>query len=473
MSAPRRRAWVLAALLAAASAAAASASPAARVASVDPDTVFQSVVVKRGDTLWGIANAYLKDPAKWDQLLKYNNLPSSDPTVALPGMTLRVPVRLIKEELRAAHLIYRSNRVDFRRKETADWRSALEGMELFKGDSLRTLDDAHAKVKFLDAELLSLDPNSLVIIKPPRGDEDVVLKSGSIFTGRSRVVTATARITPKTRDTQYSTKIEPDFTTKVAVHRGLAAVEAQGETVDVKAGMATEVKMGMAPKAPFKIPDMPEFEARAAEFNGEPIRKPVVLANGAVAAAGAMAEQIEAAPDAASLRGEVSSLRIGVPISGYRVQASLQQDFERIAYDKVFDAEERFEPRYEKIAPGVYWFRIALVDLLGTQERWSNPRLFSIGGAARKPSRIDLANAVRVASPDKDEIVGAAVYKVRGVIKQDGVNVTVNGKAVRSDDSGEFSMDVKLKLGGNDINVVVSDEQGNSTTITRTVTYYK
>jgi hypothetical protein len=237
--------------------------------------------------------------------------------------------------------------------------------------------------------------------------------------------------------------------------------------------MATEVKMGLAPTAPFKIPDMPEFEARAAEFNGEPIHKPAVLPGGGLVADGALADQIETAPDASSLKGEVSSLRIGVPISGYRVQASLRQDFERVTYDKTFDAEERFEPRYEKIPPGVYWFRIALVDLLGTQEKWSQPRLFSIGGVARKAARIDLASAVRVASPDKDEIVGAAVYKVRGVIKQDGVNVTVNGKTVRSDDSGEFAMDVKLKLGGNDINVVVSDDQGNSTTITRTVTYYK
>lgn len=463
----------LALLLACASPTPSRAAASARLTSVDADTVFQNVVVKRGDTLWGIANAYLKDPAKWDQILKYNDLPSSDPTVALPGMTLRVPVRLIKEELRAAHLVYRSNRVDFRRKETADWKNAVEGMELFKGDSLRTLDDAHAKVKFLNAEMLSLDPNSLVIIKPPRNDFDVELKTGSIFAGRSRVVTATARITPKTRDTQYSTRIEPDFTTKVAVHRGLAAVEAQGETVDVKAGMATEVKMGMAPSVPVKIPDMPEFEARAAEFNGEAIHKPVTLPGGGVVADGVLAEQLDRAPDASSLKGEVSSLRVGVPISAYRVQASLHQDFEAIAYDKTFDAEERFEPRYEKIPAGVYWFRIALVDLLGTQEKWSQPRLFSIGGVARKAPKIDLASAVRVAAPAKDEIVDHPMYKVLGVIKQDGLNVTVNGKTARQDDSGEFAVEIKLKLGANDISVVVSDDQGNSTTIARTVTYYK
>ena len=451
-----------------------SAGAAAGATEEAPEVAFQSVVVKPGDTLWGIANAYLKDPRKWDELLRYNKLPSSDPTVALPGLTLRVPVKLIKEDLRAAHLVHRSNRVDARRKATVEWKSAIEGMELFKGDALRTLDDAHAKVKFLSAELLSVDPNSLVIIKPPREDFDIELKSGSIFTGRSRVVTATARITPKTRDTQYSTRIEPDFTTKVAVHKGLAAVEAQGQSVDVKAGMATEVKMGQAPSAPVRIPDMPDFEARAAEFNGQPIRRAAVLADGQLAAEGAAAEQLERAPDASGLRGEVSSLRIGIPISGYRVQASLRQDFDRVSFDKVFDAEERFDMRYEKLAPGVYWFRIALVDLLGTQEKWSEPRLFAIGGAKKAAVKIDLAKAVRVVSPSKDdEQVSTAKYKVVGVVKQEGVTVTVNGKPARQDDYGNFTVELKLKDGPNDISVRVSDEAGNSTTISRTVTYFK
>jgi hypothetical protein len=473
VSAARRR-LALSLVLAASAAAPPRLGATAAVIEDNSSLSFQSVVVKPGDTLWGIANRYLKDPRKWDEILRYNKLPSADPTVALPGLTLRVPVTLIKEDLRAAHLVHRSNRVDFRRKATADWTSALEGMELLKGDALRTFDDAHAKVKFLSAELLSVDPNSLVIIKPPRVDFDVELKSGSIFTGRSRVVTATARITPKTRDTQYSTRIEPDFTTKVAVHRGLAAVEAQGQTVDVKAGMATEIKMGMAPSAPTPIPDLPDFEARAAEFNGQPIHRAAVLANGSLVADGAAAEQLERAPDAAGLRGEVTSLRIGIPISGYRVQASLRQDFERVSFDKTFDAEERFDMRYEKLLPGVYWFRIALVDLLGTQEKWSAPRLFSMGGAKKAAAKIDLANAVLLAAPSKDdEQVSAPKYKVFGVIKIEGVAVSVNGKTVRADDYGNFSVELKLKEGPNDVNVIVSDDAGDSSTISRTVSYFK
>ena len=339
------------------------------------DLQFQNVVVRKGDTLWGISNTYLKDPSKWDQILKYNRLPSNDPTVALPGMTLRVPVQLIKENLRAAHLIYVVNRVNYRRKETADWKDGSQNMELYRGDTLRTLDASKAKVKFLNADLLSLEANSLAIIKPPSSDYDVELKSGGVFVGHSKVVTASARITPKTLDTQYSAKVKPDLSTLVEVYTGLASVEGAGKTVDVKAGMATEVKLGLAPGVPVQIADLPEFESRAADFNGELIhgQARIKIAAGAQLAIGADADAINNAVDAGELKGDVASLSVGLPISGYRVQASRSRDFSKILMNKVFEAEERVNLADQKLPPGVYWFRISLIDLLGTEEAFSAP----------------------------------------------------------------------------------------------------
>jgi len=247
---------------------AASPSPAADGA----DITFQNVVVRRGDTLWGIANTYLKDPSKWDQVLKYNRLPSNDPTVALPGMTLKVPVQLIKENMRAAQVIYLLNRVLLRKRDTADWGDAKQDAQVYRGDALHTLENAKAKVKFLNGDLLSVDPNSMAVIKPPSVDYDVELKSGAVFTGHARVLTASAKVTPRTQDTQYSAKVNADLSTLVEVYKGRAGVEGGGKTVEVPAGMASEVKMGLAPTLPKKIADLPEFEARAAEYNGERTR---------------------------------------------------------------------------------------------------------------------------------------------------------------------------------------------------------
>ena len=83
--------WVLMITLLAAG----TAQAARPVATTVESSAFQVLIVQPGDTLWAIANKYLKDPARWDEILKNNRLPTKDPTVALPGMTLRVPVRLI------------------------------------------------------------------------------------------------------------------------------------------------------------------------------------------------------------------------------------------------------------------------------------------------------------------------------------------------------------------------------------------
>ncbi len=239
--------------------------PPARAAEKDEPTL-QIVVVHPGDTLWSIAHKYLKDPARWDEIVKRNRLPTSDPTVALPGMTLRVPVKLIKNGLRAAHLVYEVNRVLYRRRDTADWKSSKTGMELYQGDSLRTLEESRARVKFLNKELLSLEPDSMAVIKPSDQDVDVVLKAGSVFAGHARVATANMRVTPRTRETRYAASIEPDLTTRVEVYKGVAAVDAQGSEVEVPAGMQTRVRPGLAPEVPRRLEDAPDLEARAREF---------------------------------------------------------------------------------------------------------------------------------------------------------------------------------------------------------------
>jgi len=63
----------------------------------------QEITVNPGDTMWSIANKYLKDPQKWPEIVKYNTLPTPDPTIALPGTKIKIPVLLIKEEYRDAH----------------------------------------------------------------------------------------------------------------------------------------------------------------------------------------------------------------------------------------------------------------------------------------------------------------------------------------------------------------------------------
>jgi hypothetical protein len=436
-------------------------------ADVDDGSSYQLVVVKPGDTMWAIANKYLKDPARWDEILKHNRLPTKDPTVALPGMTLRVPVRLIKAELRAAHLVYVINRVLYRSKETASWKSGKIAMELFQGDTVRTLDESKARVKLLDKELLSLEQNSMAVIKPLDRDGDLELKAGSVFAGRARVVTASALVTPRTRDTRYAATIEADLTTRVDVYKGAAGVAAQGSTVEVPAGMSTRVQPGLAPEVPRVIVNLPEVETRAFEYasavkvGGGPAPNP----RGTVAPL----EAPEA--DADSLRGDLTTLRLGMPIMGYHVQAAADKDFKQMVFDKHYEPEDRLRPGEEGLKPGAYWWRIAVVDLLGTEGNFAEPRYYSVG-IKRATSAIseDFKKALTIVAPAEGAYVDSDNVRLIGVVRDERLRVEVAGKGVRADVDGNFSVTLPLKGGMNEIVITISDGKGNSTQISRRVT---
>ena len=429
----------------------------------EESTAFQNVVVRPGDTLWGISHAYLKDPARWDEILKYNRLPTSDPTVALPGMTLKVPIRLIKTSLRAAHVVYVVNRVLYRRKETADWKNSKTTMEVFQGDTLRTLEESKARVMFLNKELLSLEQNSMAVIKPSDQDADVVLKAGSAFTGHARVVTSTARITPRTGDTRYAATVEQNLTTRVEVFAGAAAVAAQGAQVVVPAGMETRVAPGLAPETPRPLENPTELADRAQEFASA-----ATVGGGAAPNPKLPPPQPEPEADAESLRNDISVLKIGQPIQGYHVQASVERDFARPVFDKQYGTDDRFSADEAGLKPGAYWWRVSAVDLLGTEGRFHEPRYYTVGIKRMEPENERLASMLDLVSPEQNAEVSDTV-RVAGFLRDERLTLEINGRPVRVEDDGSFSVVMKVSVGGNSFQITVSDGKGNKTTISRHV----
>lgn len=442
-----------------------TAPPRVEAAQNEPSAgALQDIVVRPGDTLWAISHKYLKDPSRWDEILKHNHLPTSDPTIALPGMTLHVPVKLIKTALRAAHLSYAVNRVYFRRKETAAWKDAKMSMELFQNDSIRTLQDSKARVKFLNKELLNLEPNSMAVIKPTDDDADVVLRSGSVFAGRARIVTATARIFPRGRDTRYSASIEPDLSTKVEVFKGTAAVEAQGASVDVTAGMQTLVRPGLTPQVPSRIVRMPELEARAQEF-----------ASASKAGGGAAPNPKVAPPapepeaDVASLRGDIQVLKIGQPIQSYHVQASPERDFSTVVFDRSYEVEERFNAIDTGLPPGAYWWRVQSVDLLGVASRFHDPHYYTVGIRRAEPENERLASMLTLLGPEENAEVGGDTVRVVGILRDERLKLEIDNRPVAVDADGNFVFILKVPVGPSTIGITISDGKGNQTRISRRV----
>ena len=336
---------------------------------------FQSVVVKPGDTLWSISAQYLKDPTKWGEIVKHNPSISTDPTIALPGMTLRIPSQLIKDELRAARLVSRINKVLFRRSATATWNPGFDNMDLYRNDWIRTMSDSAANVRFIDDDVLRLGSNSMAVIKPINKDYAVELKQGGTFFGRSKIVTAGAVVTPQTRDTRYVAAVREDMSTKIEVLTGEAVVAAAGKSVSVKMGMTSEVPLGQAPSVPVAIADMPAFEARAAELksgmlNGlRPVKTPSAPAQAAPAAS---------VPDANDPRTQLGELKLGSMVSGYRIQCSEVQDLSDLLVSKNIDWGQGVTADLLGIAPGQYWCRVAPLDLLGVAGKFANPRRYTL-----------------------------------------------------------------------------------------------
>ena len=429
----------------------------------EESTSFQNVVVRPGDTLWGISHAYLKDPARWDEILKYNRLPTADPTVALPGLTLKVPIRLIKTTLRAAHVVYLVNKVLYRRTETAAWKGTKMAMEVFQGDFLRTLEESKARVMFLNKELLNLEQNSMAVIKPSSDpDADIELKAGSVFT-HARVVTSTARITPRTGDTRYSATVEPNMTTRVEVFKGAAAVAAQGASIVVPAGMETSVAPGLAPEMPKRLRNSAELEARAQEFASA-----ATVGGGAAPNPKVPPPQPEPEADADNLRADIQVLKIGQPILGYHVQASVERDFARPIFDKRYGTDERFGADEAGLKPGAYWWRVSAVDLLGTEGPYHAPRYYSVGIKRAEPANERMASMLNLISPEPDAEVGETV-RVAGYLRDERLKLEINGRAVATADDGSFAIVMKTAVGGNSIVITLSDGKGNQTTISRHV----
>ncbi len=349
---------------------------------------FQDVRVMPGDTLWGISNKYLKDPRRWPEILKYNKLPSNNPSIALPGMILKVPVKLIKEEYRAAKLISYSNRVLFRRRSAAAWKDVFKNMDLYKDDTIRTGNDSLANIRFYTGERLNIYPNSMAVLRPPRKkDADVHLLSGGVRTERATVVTASAKIIPKTRNTEFGAMVKDDLTTLVQVYKGKAQVEAAGKSVTVPAGFASEVKFERPPSAPVKLPPSPELSFNP-KLKKSSVNVPKVRMKGSRISVKVSRNRLKPKNVNTNVNmnldsKEMKSLKvkdvitIPNPVQAYHIQLAKDPNFANIVYDKKHDVFEEVDLR-EMVPKGVYWIRISYIDLLGFEGKFNKPTRITV-----------------------------------------------------------------------------------------------
>jgi len=426
----------------------------------EPD-VLQAITVREGDTVWSIAQFYLKDPKRWPELLKYNPGLSNDPTVALPGMRLKIPVLMIKENLRAAELIYMLNEVLFRRRQSNAWGPAKPHQSLYADDGLRTMAAAGAHVKFPTGETVRLAENSLVIIRPEKKDKELELLSGELRASQARVITAGgAQVNPLSADADYRTRIKPDKAELVLVYRGNVQVTAQGKTIKVPEGFGSEIKPLSTPSDPMPLPTLPALATVEATLPQGSFVKPVMTIDGltlSVEANDLKSQNLSAAPNAPNAQG----IRQKNLLDKYHLEIDAAPDFKSPLLSKQFPVTHRLNVHKLGLEDGTYWWRIAFVDTLGMQGPFSAGQSFVVD---KTPP------ACLVVSPTEGETLASDMDTVQVTGASDPEStVLVNDAPAALDGDGRFSAPVALREGKNRVIVLSKDKQGNLTTVERVV----
>lgn len=433
------------------------------------DEPLQEVTVKQGDTLWGIARTYLEDPSRWPEILKHNNLPMNDPAVALPGMKLKVPVKLIKEHLRKADLVYLVNDVLYRRKSEPSWRSAFKGMDLYNEDGLRTMEDAEAHVKFYSGDVLKLARNSLVVLRPELQREEVNLLSGVLRTGRTKVITPTAEVNPRTSDTVYKARVRGDKATIVQVERGSTEVLglASGKRVIVNEGFANITTSKRPPSEPVKVPPLEGFGIADFDENGKLI--PPLTAKAPPAPPIDASDRRRAAPQKPKPEPERAAPQARPAparkkVETYVIQVSKSPDFAPIA----FEIEREVTPDVDvndtsgfKLPDGKYFRRVLYIDKSGRAG----------GFTALAPFEVDtVAPNLTIFEPPDGYRTRESLVRMTGKTDPNGSILTVNGLPVEIKPDGSFTWSVVLaNPGENRIRIVAKDLAGNKTEMLRTM----
>lgn len=421
----------------------------------------QEIVVKEGDTIWGIAQNYLQDPARWPDILKQNNLPLTDPNAALPGMKIKVPVMLIKEHLRKADLIYVLNEVFFRRKIQPVWKKAVQDLDLYNDDGLRTMEDGEAHIKFFSGDVLKVARSSLVILRPELKREEANLLTGMVRAGRTKIITPTVEVNPRTPNTLYKARVRADKSTVVQVEKGSTEVLGidTGKRVILEEGHANVTLPKTAPSAPVKVPPMPGYEM--ADFNE---RGELVLPSKS------SPSRLERRPDRTEVPKQLAPPSIPKPkvkerkSNTYRVQLSLAPTFARIILDQEKPLTEDLDVATErgyKVPDGRYYRRVSYTDASGNESEFY----------ALPPVEIDTkAPLLTVIAPKEGYRTRNTLVNIDGEVDL-GAIVTVNGHPVEVKSDGKFRWPLILNASGeNKIRIVAKDLHDNQTVVERIVT---
>ncbi|HEY0426248.1 MAG TPA: FecR domain-containing protein [Pyrinomonadaceae bacterium] len=304
------------------------------------------------------------------------------------------------------------------------------------GDTVQTQSDGRAQIQMIDGSVLTIRPNSTVIIRD----------SSSIFGGKNvRVALDSGQMNVKTEDqpedtenivevkesenkllsqTDASFGVNPNTNGgEIRVSRGGVESNVGGEKTIVQNGEFASVNNGKASKENLLLP--PKLSAPNSQ---NPVQ---ALASGAADVT-------------------FSWEKPAVSIQSYHLQISKSPFFvpDTIVFERTSLTQTSFT--VANLAPGTYYWQVRAIANSGQTSEWSEKVRFTITkGQSSQPIGV---NEWQV------EKLGGKIYRVKGKT-QSGVVVRAAGRETFASSDGSFV--IQISSATSEVSVEVSDERGN------------
>jgi hypothetical protein len=337
----------------------------------------------------------------------------------------------------AARLISFEGDVRITRASTRETEKVTKVTHVSAGDTIQTQADGRAQIRMIDGAILSIRPNSTVVIRNSTSifggtDVRVSLGDGQINVRTENQTEASQNIVEiKESENRLFSQTDASFNInqktnggEIRISRGGVETNIGGEKTVIKDNEFAAINNGrLSPKE--KLLDAPKLIAPPA------LEQILASSNGAADVTFRWQK-----PDGAA--------------GAYYLQVSTSPFF--VADGMIKESEALTAPSLllANIAPGTYYWRIRGVAASGQASEWSEPWRFTV--LKREEGEVINATDWQV------DNLGGRVHRIRGKT-QPGVTVRVLGRETFAAGDGSFVLQVTAP--SSEVTIEISDEHGN------------
>ncbi|PID44374.1 MAG: hypothetical protein CSB48_01975 [Proteobacteria bacterium] len=202
--------------------------------------------LRPSDSIWSVANDYLKPGKSWVDLVRHNHI--SAPGKTAPGTLLQIPFNWLKVQPAPALTVSITGEVLIKKSQETRWKPLLPKQHLRVGDTIKTVNGS-VLIRFADQSVLRLDKNTKVVFnrlsqfgKSGMTDTGLRLEKGRVSTkvapvkvNGSRYEISTPSAVAAVRGTEFRLHTN-GRQTDLEVVEGTVNLSSPSETVDIPAG---------------------------------------------------------------------------------------------------------------------------------------------------------------------------------------------------------------------------------------------